>query len=581
MEQFALKRTGGADYPRHIKALVQGPPKSGKTSLLATFPNPIIADVEAPSGGLQSIAHLDIPHITVDHSSKLQTLLTILRDDTLRQKAADDVGRPSLDTVAIDTLDALQELMKKERLRDERRQTFQRDDWGWLLEQFQEIVRSFTALPMHVVFTVHTKTVQDDESRLVNMPALQGAIQDQIAGMVGYSLLSMRTVEIDQQTGQKYSNYTLQTEGDERNPHLGNRAAGRLPRIMKPDFQDIYDAAFGSLPSMPDREAVSVQTSVQTDDAAPVPEDTSAPPPQEAAQSSGQADAPSEAPQQTAAAAVQAQEEATGKPRDDSQDPINHAALQHLTKMTGEFGVDLNPAVKDWTLGQAREVAKLVVAYKTDAANGNLDGDLRAEVVEMLVGMGAASATASGEAVPTGTVDEVVKWAAESVERAQVALAHEEAKGDDGRSTLKSKLKSLADAPADPEPESGQASEQGQESAPEPQVEPEAQKADDEGQPDTPEPEAQNEDGASSEQPEPPTAEEAAELIKSELGGEEIPAEELPEEQRPCEECGKSKESHPDDFDLDIARLSKVRFKRWLCVSDYMSQVQSKKAAAS
>ena len=568
MEQFALKRTGGADYPRYIKALILGPPKSGKTSLLATFPNPIIADVEWNRDGLQSIAHLDVPHISVDHSAKLDTLHTILKDDQLRAKAAKDVGRDQLETVAIDTLDALQELMKKERMKSERRQTMQRDDWGWLLEQFQEIVRNFTSLPMNVVFTVHTDTTQDDENRLVNMPALQGAIKNQIAGMVGYSLMTVRTVETDQVTGKKYSNYTLQTEGDERNPHLGNRAAGRLPRVIEPDFKVIYDAVFGSLPELPERESIEVQTDVPTESAAP--EDTSTPPPAEpVAQSSGQ-DVP-----QTAAAAAAEQEEASGKPRDDSGDPINSAALQHLTKMAQEFGVDLNPDVKNWTLGQARDVAKYVVSCKTDAANGTTDQDaLHGQIMEGLRGMGAVTFTEAGDVVPSGTIDEVVAWAEKSPERAVAALQHEEAKGDDGRSTLKTKLKKLAEKPAE---ESGQASEQATESAPEPLVQPEAQKADDEGQPAEPEPEAQNDAAEEQEQPEPPTPEEAAELIKSELGGQEM---ELPEEQRPCEVTGKTMESDPDDFDLDIARLSQVRFKKWLCVSEYMKLVQNKKAAS-
>lgn len=577
MEPFAVKRTGDEDYPKHIKALVQGPPKSGKTSLLATFPNPIIADVEWHQGGLQSVAHLDIPHITVDHSSKLDTLHMMLKDDQLRAKLAADVGRPSIDTVAIDTLDSLQELKKKERLADERRQTFQRDDWGWLLEQFQEMVRAFTSLPMHVVFTVHTKTVQDDEGRLVNSPALQGAIQDQIAGMVGYSLLSMRTVEIDQQTGQKYSNYTIQTEGDERNPHLGNRAAGRLPRVMRPHFDDLHDAAFGALQQMPQRQTVEVQTSVETDNA-PAPADATEPPPQEpqaVAQSPGQPEAT-----QTAAEAVQEQQQAAGQPRDDSDDPISPAALQHLTKMAGEFGYDINPEVKGWTLGQARDVAKYVVSCKTDAANGQMD-DLKGEVTKGLIGMGAISATESGEGVPTGNVDDVVKWASQSTERARAAYAHEVAKGDDGRSTLKNKLKSLVESgPSESGQASEQAPEQSTESAPEPQGQPEAQKVDDQG---STEPEAQPAEAPEApqeEQPEPPSPEEAEELIKSELGGEEIPAGELPEDQRPCEVCGKSKASAPDDFDLDIARLSEVRFKQWLCVNDYMSKVQEKKAAS-
>lgn len=575
MEPFAIKRTGDDDYPKHIKALLLGPPKSGKTTFLSTFPNPIVADVEA---GLMSIAHKDIPHITVDHSSKLDTLLMVLRDDGLRKKAAADSGRPDFETVGIDTLDALQELYKKERMRDERRQSFERNDWGWLLEQFQEKIRAFVALPMHVVFTVHTTTTQDDEGRIITMPGLQGAIKDQIAGMVGFSLKSDRVVEIDQQTGAKRSHYTIQTEGDERNPHLGNRAAGRLPRSIEPDFQVLYDAVYQNV-QLAQAQRVEVQTSVQSNPAeaaaaaaapaaAPAPEDTSTPPPapaatEEVAQTSGQSEQPA------------------GAPSDDAEStPINASALQHLSKMASEFGVDLAPAVKDWTLEQGRDVARYVVACKTDAANGDSDQDeLRETVVEGLIGMGAATATSGGDPVPAGTVDDVLGWAGKSPEHAQVALQHEEAKGEDGRSTLKNKLKTLVSNASE---ESGQASEQGTTSTDEAPGEPEAQKADDKGTPpDAESPQAEDQTPeAPEEQPEPPTAEQAEELIKSELGGQEIPPEELPKEQRPCEVCGKSKESDPDDFDLDIANLSQVRFKKWLCVSDYMALVQQGKAAS-
>jgi hypothetical protein len=558
MEPFALKRTGDDDYPSHIKALVIGLPKSGKTTLLSTFPSPLVGDVEFASGGLQSIAHLDIPHVTVDHSSKLDSMLTILRDDSLRKKAAVSLGLTDIETVAIDTLDSLQKLLQKERMKDERRQFFEMKDWGWLLEQFQEVVRNFTALPMHVVFTVHTKMMQDDEGRIVTVPGLQGAIQDQIAGMVGYSLKSERRTEIDQATGQKRSVYSLLTEGDEYNPHLGNRAAGRLPRVIEPSFKVLHDAIYANV-----QIAKSQRIEVQAPE--PTPEVTQG---ETVAPSSGQV-APEATPEPVAP---------TGAPRDDSPDPINGPALQHLTKMAAEFGVDLNPVVKDWSLGQARDVARYVVACKTDAANGDSDQDeLRSTVIEGLIGMGAISATASGDAVPTGTIDEVVKWAEGSQEHAQIALEHEQGKGDDARSSLVTKLQKLA---AKPTKESGQASEPAPqaEPTPEPQVTPEvtvddlgpeAQKDDDSSQDDAPDEETI--ERIFEEHPEPPTADEAEALIKAELGGEAIKP---PEEQRPCETCGKSKESDPEDFDVDIARLSEIRFKQWLCIADYMAALK-------
>lgn len=579
MEPFALKKTGDADYPKHIKGLITGQPKSGKTTILSTLPNVVIADVEHEQAGLQSIAHLDVPYVAIDDRSKIDTLLTLLGDDQLRAKAAKDLGIPKIESVGLDTLDALQDLLKKERLKSERRQFMQRDDWGWLLEEMMSIVRAFVSLPLNVMFTVHTKQIQDDEGRIIWVPGLQGAIQDKIAGEVGFSLFTQREVEIDAKTGQKHNVYSILTEGDDSHPHLGNRAAGRLPRTIEPTFKALHDAVYSGV-ELAQQKRVEVQTAVQEEAKAEVAD--------AAAEGTSIDDTDTEPPAQPSVqAAEEAQKEQTeqkGAPKDDANQPINESAISHLSKMTGEFGVDLNPAVRKWKLGQAREVARWVVACKNDAAEGKIDqGELRNEVIQGLAGMGAVSATESGDAVPNGNVDEVVEWASKSPEHAQVALRHEEAKGDDGRSTLKTKLKALVNNPPE---KSGQASEQEPEPEPEAKTEtapePEAQDADEEVQPE-PEtaPEAEPEAAPEQEEtPEPPSPEEAEALIKSELGGEEIAPEDLPDEQRACEECGKSKASHPDEFDIDIARLSEIRLKKWLCVEDYMTKVQAKKAAS-
>lgn len=555
MERFSLKRTGDEDYPNHIKGLLTGQPKSGKTTFLSTMPNVVIADVESAGGGLQSIAHLDIPYVTIDDRSKLDTLHTILKDDQLRAKAAKDLGLDVIESVSIDTLDSLQELLKKERLKSERRQQMQRDDWGWLLEELTEIVRAFTSLPLNVMFTVHAKQIQDDEARVIWVPGLQGAIQDKIAGEVGYSLFTIREVEIDAQTGKKHNVYSILTEGDDYHPHLGNRAAGRLPRIIDPNFAALHKAVYDGL-QLAKTKRVEQDEPVQSDDTEQAP-----------AQTSGQ-------PEQTSVAAAE-QQQADGAPRDDSNDPVNEAALSHLRKIVKEFGAELNPDATSWTLGYAREVARYVVACKQDVAEGNTPQENLYEVVmEGLKGMNAVSyCDEDGAVVPDGSVDDVVKWATTGA-RAEAALAHEEAKGDDGRKTLKSKLESAIKSPAseaDPQ-------EPTTEPTPEPTPEPEAN-----GQ-------ASEQDSESAEEqtPEPPTAEEAAQRIKDELGGAEVSSNDAdhqpeadPEEVKPCEVCGKTKQANPDEFDLDIARLSEVRFKQWLCVQDYMSRVQQGKTAAN
>lgn len=189
-----FRRTGASDFPMHLKMLVSGPPKSGKTTLLGSIPNIIVADTEPHANNLQSIAHLDVPYKTIRSTTDLAQLHMVLRDDSLRAQAAQALGLPKIEAVAIDTLDTLQGLMKKERMVETRGQ-FLRDDWSWLKEEMTKLIEAYTALPMHVIFTVHLKTKElgkGDNAYTVIMPGLEGSISDAIAGMVGYSLLSFR-----------------------------------------------------------------------------------------------------------------------------------------------------------------------------------------------------------------------------------------------------------------------------------------------------------------------------------------------------------------------------------------------------
>lgn len=330
MSQFAFRRTGDADYPRYLKVLVMGPPKSGKTTFIASAPNVVVADVEA---GLMSIAHLNVPYVTVDGSDKLQSLQLCLKDPVLRKRAAQQMGLPDIESVAIDTLDALQEIIKKEVLASERRTQMQQADWGKLKEQMNAMLKSFVALPMNVIFTVHTTTTQDEESRQIYAPGLQGSIKDEIAGLVDFSLLSFRQKETASD-GTTAIKYYLKNEGDLKNPHLGNRAAGRLPEICEPKFSVLHRAVFAdlSLPSTAEYTAQGV-TKVTTKDSV-------------------------------------AQSESQGVPEDDSDQPINAAGLSAVTKAFQSADLIVPPDLREWTLGRARTVARIFPSVKTDIAAG-------------------------------------------------------------------------------------------------------------------------------------------------------------------------------------------------------------------
>jgi AAA domain len=419
MEPLTLKRTGAADFPRHIKALVMGPPKTGKTHFAATFPNPLFADIQGDAG-LMTIAHKDLPYVDIESTSALKTLLMVLGDDTMRGMAADKLGVDTIDTLVLDTVDALQEMAKREILASSKRTQMEQKDWGQLLEQLQNILRAAVALDMHVVLTCHTKTTQDDEQRIYTAPGLQGAIAEQIAGYVGFSMMTQKTREIDRATGQAFTSYTLKTEGDERNPHLGNRSAGRLKGVIEPEFKVLHDAVYAGAPTL------NATTEATLDDSS-VP-----------AARARLLDDPT------------GQGQGTPPPAPDDDQPATDAALTSVAKMLTSWGFAM-PDSSGWTLGFARSIARMHVALNSDVEHGRDTRDsARFTFRQFLEGIGAW--VDPDTVAPDGTVEQVLAWVGEDAGKARIALDQEVA-GKARKSLLEPLRARLGEPKPEPEPQ--------------------------------------------------------------------------------------------------------------------------------
>lgn len=365
MSQFAFKKTGDADYPRYLRVMVMGPPKSGKTTFVATAPNVVIASCEA---GLMSIAHKNIAYVDIDDYAKVDTLHTVLRDEGLRKKAAGQLGLPQIETVAIDTLDAFQEICKKEILREARRTEMQQADWGKLKERMAAILKAFCALPMNVIFTVHSDVTQDENNKQIYAPMLQGSIKNDVAGYVDFSLMSMRAKQT-QKDGSEKIVYFLKNEGDEKNPHLGNRAAGRVPELCAPDFKTLHKLTFDGieLPKTQEVEPEVATSASQTLEAAEEPK------------ASGVRILKDDVPLPT------------GKPADDSDQLINAAGVTTLTKNYQSNGLNVPMGLASWSLGDARKIARLFTAAKAEMVAG------RAQKSDLIAAL-AAEGVYEGEA---------------------------------------------------------------------------------------------------------------------------------------------------------------------------------------
>ena len=242
-----IRRTGAADYGRWTKALICGPPGSGKTLISSTWPNPFYASAE---GGLMSIADRNIPYVDIRSSADLLNIKnSIDQDAEIREKL---FGFP-IDTIVIDTIDEIQKIVIRERLAETHRDALQLQDWGWLGEQMRAIITGFRNLDMHVVFTCHTKETADEETgRMYFKPNLQGAFASDIPGYVDLALLlkaQPKTITVNDEA-QRVIVRSLQTFPDTQHTWIKDRS-GKLPQefnvTFEDDFSRMYETMFGGL----------------------------------------------------------------------------------------------------------------------------------------------------------------------------------------------------------------------------------------------------------------------------------------------------------------------------------------------
>lgn len=232
-----IRHTGASDYGQVTKVLIAGNPGAGKTLISSTWPNPFYASAE---GGLMSIASRNIPYTDIRHISDLLQLRTAL--DQSAAGIEELFGFP-VETVVIDTIDEIQRILIRERLEETKRDALALQDWNYISEHMQAIVRGFRQLNLHVVFTCHLKEVTDgDTGRVSYKPQMQGGFADQIAANVDLALLikSVTKTEVVDGKAEKVTRRILQTNPDLAYEWVKDRS-GKLPAEMLIDFETDFD----------------------------------------------------------------------------------------------------------------------------------------------------------------------------------------------------------------------------------------------------------------------------------------------------------------------------------------------------
>jgi hypothetical protein len=324
-----IRRTGASDYGRYTKALICGEPGAGKTLISSTWPNPLYASAE---GGLMSIADRNIPYVEI---RSLDDLLRIKNSLDQPEDVREQIFGFKVETVVIDTIDEVQQIMVRERLRDERIAGMRLADWNWLSEQMGALIRGFRNLDMHVVFTCHLKETSDsDTGKTWVKPGLQGSMADKIAAYVDLALLlknGLRT-EVVEGEAKRVMSRELQTFPDPLHPWIKDRS-GKLPQDLDvnfaDDFERIEELIFGSVDLKEGAVSEMHELAEPEDAIAPaveaVPEPVAAPEPVKVADPVLKADPPE---QVVVAAEADAEPSASG-PRNQLPDGVEPKDLGH------------------------------------------------------------------------------------------------------------------------------------------------------------------------------------------------------------------------------------------------------------
>lgn len=258
--QLKVRTTGSEDYGRYVKALICGEPGAGKTLISSTFPDPFYASAE---GGLMSIADRNIPYVDVKSSDDLKSVMNVLlQEPAVREKM---IGRP-IQTIVVDTIDEVQKIFALERQKAQKKSKMDWEDWAWLKDQMEGLVRGLRNLPLHVVFTCHLKESSDNESgRVWYVPALQGALQKSIPGYVDLSFHLKTTLDnevVDGKLQQVQHRYLVSTPSS-RYDFLKDRSGklpGELPVNFVDDFERINQLIFGNI-NIPEGKFMNVDVS--------------------------------------------------------------------------------------------------------------------------------------------------------------------------------------------------------------------------------------------------------------------------------------------------------------------------------
>jgi hypothetical protein len=167
-----------------VKILCYGAAGSGKTTLIASLPNPIVLSAE---GGLLSIQDANLPYLEIASMEDLKEAYKWLTE------SADAKGFQS---VALDSISEIAEVVLNH---EKKVNKDPRAAYGAMQEQMADIIRAFRDLPgRHVYMSAKLEKTQDEMGRVLYSPSMPGNKTGQALPYFFDEVLALR-VEKDQE----------------------------------------------------------------------------------------------------------------------------------------------------------------------------------------------------------------------------------------------------------------------------------------------------------------------------------------------------------------------------------------------
>ncbi len=229
----------------YIKALIYGRSGTGKTTLAASFPKPILM-IDIREKGTESVADIDgIFVISAADWNDCELLLAMLESKPDAYK-----------TVVIDTVSMGQTMLVENILEDENEERMTQRLWGEVSGKMQPFVVGLRDLPMHVVFIAHDRVRAREEDGDGDLepevgPALIPSVAKTLTGavsVIGYSYIAE---QISQSGGMVTSEFQYRLRVG---PHPVYTTKIRSPQSFKLP-ESIHNPTFSNLQKLVKGEA--------------------------------------------------------------------------------------------------------------------------------------------------------------------------------------------------------------------------------------------------------------------------------------------------------------------------------------